>query len=371
MATLANRDLQERSNRIWPIIFLMVVIGFALVLFLGANHIKTRISSTDISPAWGNLIRYLVSTGVGFLIAGAFFSAGGLIGFLFGIPKLLQNTALSDDYIKANRPLLVQNDNLVQVSDWLTKIIVGVGLTQLMVIPRKIYSLGNYLGVSFSSESVVDATGRNSAIAIILYFSIIGFFSTYLWTRLFFGKLLLENENELREDLAAAKTETRHVQRQLKTVEKDNELKEQDIKAVISTFSSSADDVKQRISVERLDDDLDNDPQKGMWGGLIESNGRKITAIVRETVINIDWFSVSLEVVSTDASRKLTGDVIFHLHPTFPRSVITVEAIKGVAKLELVAYGAFTVGVECDGGDTKLELDLSTVESAPALFKER
>jgi hypothetical protein len=369
---IIETEAQERSNRIWPIIFIMVITGFALILFLGANHMKVRTSQTDLNPLWQNLISYLVSVGVGFLIAGAFFSAGGFIGFLFGIPKLLQNTSLSDDYIKANKPLLVQNDNLVQVSDWLTKIIVGVGLTQLSVMPTKIYNLGDSLGSSFSASlGPSDPTGRNSAIAIILYFSIIGFFATYLWTRLFFGRLLLENEAELRDNLEAAIVQTKQVQQQLKSVEEGNKLKEEDIKAVISTFSPSAHDMRQSLDGILKEADTPDDPQKGHWGGRAEVNGRRVSATVRATTLDIDLFNVIIEVISTDPLNPLNGEVIMHLHPSFPRNIITVPVQDGMAKLELVAYGAFTVGLECDAGQTLLELDLSNVPDAPPEFKER
>jgi hypothetical protein len=92
---------------------------------------------------------------------------------------------------------------------------------------------------------------------------------------------------------------------------------------------------------------------------------------VRETSIDIDWFNVNLEVISTDSNNPLTGDVIFHLHPSFPYQTITCPAINGKAKLDLVAFGAFTVGVECDGGNTRLELDLAEVANVPVVFKSR
>ncbi len=57
--------------------------------------------------------------------ASAYF-AGGLVGFLFGIPRTGQVPASS----KRSAPYQA-NTNLEQVSDWLTKIIVGIGLVQV------------------------------------------------------------------------------------------------------------------------------------------------------------------------------------------------------------------------------------------------
>lgn len=65
------------------------------------------------------------------LIASASFLAGGLVGFLFGIPRAVQGSTAPSGATQYQA-----NTNLEQVSDWLTKIIVGVGLVQIgRVIP--------------------------------------------------------------------------------------------------------------------------------------------------------------------------------------------------------------------------------------------
>jgi hypothetical protein len=62
--------------------------------------------------------------------------------------------------------------------------------------------------------------------------------------------------------------------------------------------------------------------------------------------------------------------VTFYLHDTFDPDEETVEARDGVAKLEVVAYGAFTVGARTAEGVT-LELDLSGKDvEAPQSFKD-
>jgi hypothetical protein len=71
------------------------------------------------------------------------------------------------------------------------------------------------------------------------------------------------------------------------------------------------------------------------------------------------------------SKKPLTGVVTFHLHPTFKKTVAPVLAKENKAELELVAWGAFTVGVSCDDGGTELELDLATIPDAPATFRTR
>jgi hypothetical protein len=104
------------------------------------------------------------------------------------------------------------------------------------------------------------------------------------------------------------------------------------------------------------------DPQKGKWGGkpIDEAAHRKLTARIGN-LPNENYFRrVVLRVESTDAANfPLTDNVRFHLHPTFARPVIEVKPQDNAAEVSLVAYGAFTVGAETDGGNTRLELDLA------------
>ena len=64
--------------------------------------------------------------------------------------------------------------------------------------------------------------------------------------------------------------------------------------------------------------------------------------------------------------------VQFFLHDTFrnQRPVVTVGS-DGVAELKLRAWGAFTVGALADEGQTKLELNLEELETAPQEFRDR
>jgi hypothetical protein len=114
-----------------------------------------------------------------------------------------------------------------------------------------------------------------------------------------------------------------------------------------------------------------DDPQAGKWGGKSEADGRRATATVAPSNLRKDWFKIDLLVESTTPARPLTGTVQFHLHPSFREKVIERPAIDGRARLELIAWGAFTVGVSADGGKTKLELDLSKVADAPEAFRTR
>jgi hypothetical protein len=113
-------------------------------------------------------------------------------------------------------------------------------------------------------------------------------------------------------------------------------------------------------------EDYASDPQKGQWGGHARRKDRELTARVVQAVGQGDSsFRVELTVQSLNAGHPLTGTVRFHLHPSFetPKDV-PVE--RGIARLELLASAAFTVGAEADGGSTKLELDLAEAGDIPA-----
>src|SRR5437899_2262380 len=94
------------------------------------------------------------------LIAAAALAAGLFLGFLFGIPKAAQEppTSQSGTQTQAGqlastpnatvtaqaKARLKANTNLVEISDWLTKMIVGVGLYQLSKLPGKLKLLADY-----------------------------------------------------------------------------------------------------------------------------------------------------------------------------------------------------------------------------------
>lgn len=128
------------------------------------------------------LAKVLLVFSHGTLIAVAFGSVGTLIGFLFGIPRTLQSDSPKtangqrDDASRSYRQNV--NTNLEQISDWLTKILVGVGLTQLREMPQRLMGLASYFQSGLNNNPAV-------ALAVILNSMVFGFFAGYLLTRLF------------------------------------------------------------------------------------------------------------------------------------------------------------------------------------------
>lgn len=114
-----------------------------------------------------------------------------------------------------------------------------------------------------------------------------------------------------------------------------------------------------------------NDPQKNQWGGDPKRNERVITASVEK--LQKYWYRINVEVKSTNPNNILKGPVFLFVHDSFNykdnRIIIQTDS-DGVAREELRAYGAFTIGAVCDNGDTWLELDLFLLQNVDREFLE-
>lgn len=128
----------------------------------------------------------VVNTAMGW--ACAYFGVGVLVGFLFGIPRVVQGQNRAADPAKGNYQQRV-NTNLEEISDWLTKIIVGLGLVQLRTVPGHLHRAAQWMARSFVPQLTDDKTLPEAAVsfagAFIVFFSILGFLGGYLATRLY------------------------------------------------------------------------------------------------------------------------------------------------------------------------------------------
>jgi hypothetical protein len=152
---------------------------------------------------------------VGILIAGASLFVGFLLGFIFCIPRTAKPTealaaatshgtgtpGTSNDGVDRESTAIAAsvvetNTNLVDISDWLTKILVGVGLVELNKIPQSLRALCTFLAPGLRPEPTEAANSfANSeafALGIVLFFFGVGFLIGYLWTRLYFQRALAE-----------------------------------------------------------------------------------------------------------------------------------------------------------------------------------
>jgi hypothetical protein len=123
------------------------------------------------------------SPGAALLWAFACLVFGGTLGFLFGIPRVLQPTAQSGT-TASQAPAYQQqvNTGLERVSEWLTTMLVGLGLVQLGSISKVLDAGGTALSPVFGSGSVPYA--KPLAEGLLVFFSLAGFLGSYMMTRL-------------------------------------------------------------------------------------------------------------------------------------------------------------------------------------------
>ena len=117
--------------------------------------------------------------GLLFAIGCGAWMGGGSLGFLFGVPRYKS----SEDKTPASQTAAAQavtaftpNTNLEQISDWLTKIIVGATLVQLGPIAQGFGGLCLWIAVQLHNPASAIFAG-----GILVFFFFAGFMWGYLW----------------------------------------------------------------------------------------------------------------------------------------------------------------------------------------------
>jgi hypothetical protein len=175
---------------------LLGVVG-ALIYSLAA-----KASTGERASAFGGAI----------LISGAFALVGAVIGFVFAIPRSRQDgssvaPAASGQPVGAPRRLsdYAANTNLEQISDWLTKILIGLGLVEFDAIVVRFGRAADVLHPLLGPE----AAARAMALVLMSYFLAWGFFLAYLSTRLWLPKALSRAESEERDQKQKAEIQAK------------------------------------------------------------------------------------------------------------------------------------------------------------------
>jgi CheY-like chemotaxis protein len=159
-----------------------VLLGGGLAVAAGVGAGLLIAATADGGPYWSDGL----SLGLYLFAATASFA---LLGLVFAVPR----ARAEGDETAPGR--FLSNSNLEQISDWLTKILVGAGLVQLRALPGALRSLGDYLG-----EDLTMKNGSRAAVALTVYGAGIGFVFAYLWGRLRLRVLLEQAEKEAEEE---------------------------------------------------------------------------------------------------------------------------------------------------------------------------
>ncbi len=141
---------------------------------------------------------FLATFSVLLVAAAASSTVGALLGFIFGVPRRAAEQSANsgpgdlgvvgsadgdlsaiDGDGSGSAGRYVTNTNLAQVSDWLTKVLIGAGLVQLSQLPRALRAASDFIAAP------LPGTGATAfAAGLLVYGLTSGFILTFLWTTL-------------------------------------------------------------------------------------------------------------------------------------------------------------------------------------------
>lgn len=317
-------------------------------------------------------------------------AVGAVGGLLFAVPR---RVAAAADGAGGQQVGYLANTSLEEVSDWLTKTIIGAGLVSWQYVLASLDRAGRILGwgIAGNDPDLAIASGVSIILAATSFGALIG----YLWFARHWPTELAEGDVRMRkvfaamgleqstEDVAPATPSLPPAKGGDASAPGDGGPKSPDgegrpaggresLRAEGSDPSLSIRSAAEnKYALMRKAPRVPHDWAKKMFGGqsrVTNSFGaRELTASVRQ--LDSQWYEVNLEVT---ASPTPETEVIFFLHNTFKNPTPTAGfGAGGVARLTVTAYGAFTVGALVDDGTTELELDLAEVADAPPDFKNR
>jgi hypothetical protein len=167
-----------RARVPWWIVASPLVAFSAAVIYAGAE-----VSTATSGATFWSVLALCFAAAAASLIVGA------LVGFLFGFPRTSENPGSTS--------LLTTNTNLDQISDWLTKILVGLGLVQFGKIIHGINDLATSLAPGLGEGS----GAQPFAFGLLVYAAVDGFLLGYLWARTVASSLFLSAAEELASSL--------------------------------------------------------------------------------------------------------------------------------------------------------------------------
>ncbi|NUO76349.1 MAG: hypothetical protein HOQ32_10075 [Lysobacter sp.] len=310
--------------------------------------------------------------------------AGTLLGFLFGIPRALTEpppTVLTDPAREGAAPRadpgFSHNTNLEQISDWLTKIVVGVSLVQA----REIADAFNHLSIQAAADWGLK-NGASTAGFLLATAALLGFLASYIWTRTDFVQYLESSQSAVAAERRRRQEAERSARESKATLDDAVAFIARGTAPAAAPAAARADALRAEAPRSdaahaeftpalRSNSALwDSDPRKGEFGGAAAAEGRVLSAEVKPLNRDGSLCAVLLIVRAADGAPPLQGAVTFYLHPTFDPSQQRVAPSEGRAELRLIAAGAFTVGVEIEGEPTRLELDLLALPNLPQAFRD-
>jgi hypothetical protein len=137
---------------------------------------------------------------VGTVAAIASGCVGLLAGFILGLPRYIRlagnhkQAPIGDSPQPAVTPGHFEpSSNLEQISDWLTKLLLGAGLVQLGTLFRGFGTLADSVGSGMSASSSPTMSARIVAGSVMVAALILGFLGGYIATSIWYRRRLAVN----------------------------------------------------------------------------------------------------------------------------------------------------------------------------------
>lgn len=302
------------------------------------------------------------------------FSAGGMLGLLFGSPtwgNAPPPTATGSgdktpDQRSGGLSGLRPNTSLEKIADWLTTMLVGLSLVHLKSIESRATDLAVYLTRSISGDP--KTLNGSPGIAIVLSFSFAGFLLVYLWAMRFLPSELRNSYADLSQRLDDVEQRNKQLLAEFKRTA-DFSVSDDTLQAVEARLNAGGVDDATRAEIQRRYKEsrkADSEPMKQF--GEASSAGYKLSAIVVDKGAGFFEIKVSLEGPDDAAADK----VFWLLHNTFSPEIVSECPIKaGAATYTTTVNEAFWIGAAVpvtDAPTVRLSFDLSRIDGAPSGF---
>ena len=305
---------------------------------------------------------------------------GGVLGLLFGLPttRKVETRPASPNGLGRTASSYEESTSLEQIADWLTKIIVGLTLTQFATWSTAFDRISQTLTHDLLCPGAASSCGIVPGASLISAYVLGGFVIAYMWTRRFFMLEMVARDDSVRRLLEA--------QEQRDQAERDGRVQgESDVSesmaaagetsridAILAEGRRLASGKAKPVADALKAGDDEEDPWRGAFGGSASSNDTVLSATVSPIPGQTANFRIEVTIAGAtpDRQRELAGrTALVYLHPSFGKAIRSVSfGADGRATLLLYAYGAFTIGALLDDG-TKLELNLATLPGAPDQFR--
>jgi hypothetical protein len=289
------------------------------------------------------------------------FSAGGMLGLLFGSPNWGSAGAQAKEGNgEKSQQGIRPNTSLERIADWLTTMIVGLSLVNLKAIEERSSVLGVWLTQAISGSA--SAGNGTPGIVIAISFAFFGFLLVYLWAMRFLPAELRSSYSDLSARINDIEVKFR--KEPLYKVPAETLSSTETVLRVGGVDDRTIKDVTSRYSAAQA---MDDEPMKDF--GPTDAQGYRVSA----KVSNVGGRQCQIETQVKVPDGSTATKVFWLFHNTFTPGLVAECPVKdGYATYTTMADESFWLGliVPLAGTDSvRLAMNLAEAEGAPDAFK--